>query len=217
MLKNIRKIVVIAVLAVGIVSLSGCSDDKVQMNLESNVTNATYESGEKTITTVTNNYYVHVTGCVKKPGVYALRVGARLYEAIDKAGGFKKKAQKDYLNLAEAVSDGQKVYVYSKKEYRKLKKTGAKAELQGENAGNGFGGAEPKNENAGGASETAKININTATVEVFKTLSGIGDAKAQAIVDYRNENGNFGSVDELTNVSGIGEATLAKIKDKLTI
>ena len=81
------------------------------------------------------------------------------------------------------------------------------------NSSGNDGGVGSANSNANNAD---KININTANAEEFKTLSGIGDAKANAIVEYRQQNGNFTKIEDLTKVSGIGEATLAKIKDRLT-
>lgn len=223
-MQKMKKIIlIIAVWTSFIVVLAGCRDESIRVDLDETTVSTTQKTSLKpTITNITSDVFVHVTGYVKRPGVYKLSVGARIYEAVEKAGGFKKKAQKDALNLAETVVDGQKIYICSKKEYKKMLKSngGNQGGVANANAGQGSGmtgnsSSSVEGQQSSGTGEL--VNINTATVEDFKTLSGIGDAKAQAIVDYRNENGNFTKVEDLTNVSGIGDATLAKIKERLTV
>lgn len=135
--------------------------------------------------------YVYVCGSVKHSGVYCVPEGARLADVIDAAGGFSKRADKEYLNLAQKAQDGQQVYVPSKKEKQKM---------------------QVKQEESNG-----KVNLNTASKEEFMTLAGIGEAKADAILAYREEHGAFSSIEEIMQISGIKEGVYQKICDSITI
>lgn len=145
--------------------------------------------------------YVHVCGAVKEPGVYALAEGARVADAILCAGDFLPDAAQDYLNLAQPVCDGQKIYVPSKEEADRQKEAGAIL-LPG-------GGEETK--------DTPYVNINTAASGELMTLPGIGKAKADAIVAYRKEHGAFSSCEELMQVPGIKESIYEKLRDGITV
>lgn len=150
---------------------------------------------------------VHVAGAVKKPGVVTLDGGARVVDAISAAGGTEKNADLNRVNLARVVKDGEQIVV------PEISSSGAGAEAQGSTAG--AGPAPGAGEEAGGSGE--KININSASEAELENLPGVGPVTAAAIVSYREENGPFSSVDALTEVSGIGEATLAKIKPNATV
>jgi len=135
---------------------------------------------------------VHVAGAVKKPGVYKVREGARVIEAVKLAGGFVKGADKDSLNLAAKVADAQKILV-------PFKNTGA---VQGQS----------------GSSTPEVLNLNTATVEQLDDeLPGIGETMAKRIIEFREERGSFSSVEQLKDIEGIGEKKFAKIKAKVTL
>lgn len=147
--------------------------------------------------------YVDVDGAVASPGVYRLKDGERVAQAIDAAGGLTPEADVTGLNRASKVTDGQKIYV---------PKVG---EQQAVAAG---GGADGGAVVASGTNDTAGlININTASAAELQTLSGIGPSMAQSIIDERTKNGPFASVDDLMRVSGIGEKKLAKIKDCICV
>lgn len=147
--------------------------------------------------------YVDVDGAVVLPGVYRLKEGARVSQAIDAAGGLTAEADVTGLNRASKVADGQKIYV---------PKVG---EQQTVTAG---GGADGGAVVTSGANDAAGlVNINTASVAELQTLSGIGPSMAQSIIDERTKNGPFASVDDLMRVSGIGEKKLAKIKDCICV
>lgn len=173
--------------------------------------------------------FVQVAGAVKSPGVYELAQGARVFEAIELAGGLKKNADDVSLNQASPLTDGEKIYVYRVGELEEaadgvggngLAGDGAGGGLSdGGNAGVAVGGGVSGMAGSGsnGVLVDGRISINAAGIEDLKTLSGIGDAKAQAIISYREANGGFQSVDELTKVDGIGDATLQKLKDYITI
>ena len=165
--------------------------------------------------------FVQVAGAVKSPGVYELPQGARVFEAIELAGGLKKNADDVSLNQAQLLSDGEKIYVCRAGELEESAVDGSDVREAGVSDGVGgvqeTGGFGSGNGSNGGASVDGKVNINTAGADELKTLSGIGDAKAQAILSYREAHGGFQSVDELTQVDGIGDATLLKLKDYITI
>jgi competence protein ComEA len=133
---------------------------------------------------------VHVVGAVHAPGLYRLREGSRVDDAIRRAGGAKAKAALELVNLAAPVADGQQVVVPSRGE-----------------AGPVSAGA------AGGSGATGGlVRLNSATLEELDTLPGIGPVTAQRIIDYRTANGAFSSVDELDAVPGIGPARLEQLR-----
>ena len=151
---------------------------------------------------------VHVAGAVKKPGVVTLDGQARVVDALDAAGGTKKNADLTQVNLARVVKDGEQIVV---PEIADDAGTNAQQAAPGA-AGGGTGTAAGP---AAGAGQ--KININSASAAELENLPGIGPVTAAAIVAYREEKGPFASVDALTEVSGIGEATLEKIKPNATV
>lgn len=138
---------------------------------------------------------VHVAGMVRRPGVYELTEGDRVIDAIEMAGGAKGKAALDALNLAATLTDGQQVLVPR-------------------SGGGGVGGPGVA---APGAPGEQKVNVNTADPSTLETLPGIGEVLAQRIVDHREEHGPFTSVDQLIDVSGIGEVTLEELRDLVTV
>lgn len=162
---------------------------------------------------------VYVCGKVKNPGVYCFSEGARLSEVILAAGGFSGKAAEEYLNLAKKAEDGQRVYVPSKKEVRNLK-DGTGDEAQAENAGEGLSktiSEEKAEEVSAEKILDGKVNLNTAQKEELMTLTGIGEAKADAILAYRKEHGGFASTEELMEISGIKEGVYQKLCDFITV
>lgn len=147
--------------------------------------------------------YVDVDGAVVRPGVYRLKDGARVSQAIDAAGGLTAEADVTGLNRASKVADGQKIYV---------PKVGEQQTVSAD------GGADGGAVLASGANDVAGlVNINTASAAELQTLLGIGPSMAQSIIDERTKNGAFASVDDLMRVSGIGEKKLAKIKDCICV
>jgi competence protein ComEA len=139
--------------------------------------------------------YVHICGEVVFPGVYQLSKGSRVFEAVEKAGGFTQQASPEYLNMAQQIEDGMKIVVLSQEEAiaaddQALKQTGQKG---------------------------SKINLNTAPKEELMTLRGIGEARAEDIIKYRDSHGAFKKIEDIMNVSGIKDAAFQKIKDDITI
>lgn len=147
--------------------------------------------------------YVDVDGAVVRPGVYRLKEGARVSQALDAAGGLTVEADVTGLNRASKITDGQKIYVPTVGEQQ---------------AAAAVGGAESSAATTPGAgSSSGLVNINTASAAELQTLSGIGPSMAQSIIDERTKNGAFASVDDLMRVSGIGEKKFAKIKDCICV
>ncbi|GAA0482905.1 ComEA family DNA-binding protein [Salinibacillus aidingensis] len=133
---------------------------------------------------------VDIKGAVKNPGVYELTANARVDDAITMAGGLSETADPLSVNLAEKVYDEMAIVVLEANQYRE---------------------AEEKSDGS------SKIRINDASAEELMELRGIGEAKAQAIIQYREENGRFRNTEELVNVSGIGEKTVENFKDEILI
>ena len=140
---------------------------------------------------------VDVKGAVKSPGIYNLPVGSRVHDAVQKAGGLTEEADSKSLNLAQKVSDEALVYVPSKGEEATSQQTAS--------------GTPPA------SSKEKKVNLNKANLKELKQVKGLGGKRAQDIIDHREANGKFKSVDELKKVSGIGAKTIEKLKDYVTV
>lgn len=161
-------------------------------------------SADLTVTEPPAEIYVDVCGAVSAPGVYKLDPDSRVFQAIEAAGGMLPEAAGSSVNQAQPVSDGQQIYVPTQEEIDQGTVT-----LPSDNSS--------KPEETQQNTETGKINLNTADTETLKTLSGIGDAKAQAIIAWREENGSFSSIEDIMQVPGIKESTFTKIKDKIAV
>lgn len=152
---------------------------------------------------VRKTWAVHVTGAVKNPGVYQVKEGSRVFEALNLAGGLCENAAADSLNQAEFLQDGQMIRVLTKEEAAQDPPSVTEEEKTGETRlSNG---------------SNSKININRAGKEELMQLPGIGDSKAEAILAWRKEHGNFTSVDDLKAIRGIKDGVLNKIRDRCTV
>ncbi|SFE28452.1 helix-hairpin-helix domain-containing protein [Alteribacillus iranensis] len=141
------------------------------------------------------NIIIDVKGEVNQPGVYRLTEDKRVIDAIDKAGGMTEKANPNQVNFAEKIRDEMVIYVPSEDEEMEAPIVTAGGVTNGDD----------------------KVRINYASENELETLPGIGPAKAEAIISYREENGLFTTGEELTNVSGIGEKSWEKLKDLITV
>src|SRR4051812_6975472 len=144
---------------------------------------------------------VHVAGAVREPGVYRLPAGARVQDAVERAGGAKSTGDVNAINLAAEVVDGQQVVV--------------PARVRGGAASAVPAGAAAAGSGATGAVAGPPISLNNATAEQLDTLDGVGPATAQKIIAWRTQHGGFRSVADLGQVPGIGPKKLAALKDKV--
>lgn len=156
----------------------------------------------------TEKIAIHIIGEVKKEGIVYLEASSRIVDAIKEAGGATKEADLSQINLAYELQDGQKIYIPNKNE--KI------SEYITMSSGNNVI-IEENNSSAETERKENKVNINTANVNELDNLPGIGPSLAQRIIEYREENGKFKSIEELQNVKGIGEAKYSDIKDNVTI
>ncbi len=165
---------------------------------------------------VPQTIYVDICGAVASPGVYELSANSRVFQAIEKAGGYLPEAAVGYLNRARTLSDGQQIYVPTQEEVDSqiipVTQDGAASDGA---TGNGQAASGSEGVSADGTSDGSRINLNTADVSQLTTLTGIGESKALAIIAYREENGPFTSIEDIKNVPGIKEGTYEKIKDKI--
>lgn len=146
----------------------------------------------------TNPIVVDVRGEVEKPGVYSLPAGARLQDAVNASGGFTEQADLSQVNLAERLQDGDVVSI------------GGVAQLEGTSDAAGPKGVAP-------TAGTGKININTATIAELDTLPGIGEVTAKRIIEFRETQGPYRSIDDLVHVQGISTRTITKLRDLITV
>lgn len=159
--------------------------EQTEMETETAVTDAAMPETPREIV-------VDISGAVAHPGVYRLREGDRVGDAVQLAGGLLADADADSLNQAAYVKDADKIRVYTKEETQE----GVRAEEQ---------------------TEDGRVNLNTADVSQLCTLSGIGEARAGDIIAYREAHGGFGSIEEIMEVSGIKQAVFDKIKGEITV
>lgn len=164
--------------------------------------------------------YVYVCGAVECPGVYAFEEGARVFDAIEAAGGLSADADGACVNQALKLSDQDQLYIRTLEEKEQntqkgeFSSTGSSPE--GSASGNGYG-LLPAEGSAGTENAAdARININTASQKDLTSLPGIGDTKAAAILADRTENGFYEAPEDLKRVSGIGDATFEKLRDRIT-
>lgn len=194
------------------IAIVGSSETNAEEQLNSDGKGAT-ESEEK------QDIILHIAGAVNSPKVVMLKEGSRVFEAIDEAGGLKDNADSQNLNMAAKLKDGDKLYIPFEGEFAEDKKL---------NQGNLNVVTDMKNKgymaetesilgvsSAPSSSADQLININTATSEQLQTLTGVGPSTAEKILTYRNTQGEFKNIEDLKNVSGIGDKTFQKFMDKI--
>lgn len=206
---QLRKTAVICL--IGLVLFAGFSlfqsaGDEVEV--ESSVKSSS-EAGDSDIRMSSDMIYVDVGGAVNSPMLAELPDGSRVDDAIKAAGGLKQEADMTSINRAEFLEDGQKVFIPS----FPVDENGNVIENTVDGSADGSTAAAV----SGAADASGKININTADSTSLQTLNGVGPATAQKIIDYRQSNGSFSSVEDIKNVSGIGDKTFEKLKDSITI
>ncbi len=145
----------------------------------------------------TTEIFVHVTGAVAKPGVYAAEVGSRVFDIVAMAGGFTKKADQASVNLARLVSDGEQLLVFERASEAKSASTSSNTSV--------------------GSMAGTLVSLNRATLSELEELPGVGPTLAQRIIDWRSANGGFKSLEDLLEVGGIGDKLFAGIQGKVAL
>lgn len=144
---------------------------------------------------------VYITGAVRNPGVYRMQEGDRMHQVVEMAGGVREDADVRYLEMARCLADGETIVIPVQGEVQEMMPV--------------IGGSGPA---GSGHSPGGRVNINSASAqEMADNLEGIGPSLGQRIVDYRNSNGKFKDIEEIKNVSGIGDKRFEAIKDKITV
>ena len=177
------------------------SEDNIIINRASDITENN-PAIQKEIPSV----IIHIAGAVKTPGVYQLKSTSRIVDAVKIAGGENEEANLDLINLAALLKDGQKIIV----PYKTYSETGEEINVNTYNNATSI-------YSSSSASISAKININTDNANILQTLPGIGPVLSERIIEYRNQNGLFGVIDDIKNVSGIAEKKFEGIKELICV
>lgn len=158
------------------------------------------EEADELKTAETKNVIVHICGAVNYPGVYELTEGDRVIDAVNRAQGLTADACTEAVNLSEKLTDAQRIYIPTKQEVAGMTATGL------------WQGQDMSDENA-----NRLININTADEKTLMQIKGVGETRAKSIISYREAHGSFEKIEDIKNVSGIGEASFEKMKDMITV
>ncbi|MGN1206529.1 MAG: helix-hairpin-helix domain-containing protein [Eubacterium sp.] len=198
-MKQQKIVVIVAVIGIFLCGSMWYYQRQEDINVEK-IQSGEIQSGEiqgsqPQVTTEKENgqVYVHIVGAVKKPGVYTFHRKPRVVDVIEQAGGFTKDAVTGEINQAEIVEDGTQLTIASTKEKKKQ--------------------SMQEEQNI----DDRKINLNIATKEQLMTLAGIGEAKADAIIAYREEKGKFHKIEDLMEIPGIKEGVFDKIKSQICV
>ncbi|MCR5836538.1 MAG: helix-hairpin-helix domain-containing protein [Lachnospiraceae bacterium] len=200
-----------------ILQLTGCGlkeKDFAELSISHSEDGQQESISDKETTQINTDFeliYIYITGCVKNPGVYSINKSERMISAVKLAGGFTDEASEECVNLASKLEDGEHIKILSKKQYKKISEGAAKDT-------NSYNFNECTSIDNSNASDNSNlININTASKEELCSLAGIGEAKAASIIEYRAANGFFQKIEDIKNVSGIGENVFNRIKDSITV
>ena len=210
MLKNIKSkiVIVIAVLIImiGIIyQIKKSNEELKEISYQNVIAQNVQETAEIIEEDTTEKEYIkiHITGQIKNSGIIELEVGSRISDAIEKAGGITEFANLDEVNLAYCLEDGQKLYIPSIEE----KDVEYITENNGENI----------IQDTKVSSASKVININKADKEDLEKIPGVGPSMAEKIVNYREENGYFNSIEDLKNISGIGEKKFESMREYISV
>lgn len=191
-------VISIIALTVGYFSRSSVEDEEVFVPLERTIEEvADTDTKEK----VSETIVVDIKGAIKNPKEYTLKVGARVRDLIEMAGGLTEEADENKIYYSKILKDEECIRIF---------KIGEEVEeVQGDQIASEGASTNVKS--------SGKLNINKASLEELQTLPGIGEVRAKSIIEYREAQGGFKSVEELGNISGIGAKTLEKLRDKVDI
>lgn len=189
-----KKLIFTGIFLILLISVTGCEKKSyLEVSGEDSFNSGDYEEQSKTNAS-SDVWYVQVAGAVNNPGVYELPADSRVFEAIEAAGGLRDDAFDKDINQASLLADGQKLYIYtvSEQEEKALKEAEDKA-------------------------SDGLVNINSASESELMTLPGIGKSKAEAIITYRKEHGNFNAITDIKNIPGIKDGVYLKICDSIKV
>lgn len=175
------------------------NENSIEVTTKSEVASSNQE--KSVANTKNKNIFVEIKGEVIKPDVYEISEGSIIRDLINKAGGLTSEANIDKINRADKLKANQLIIIPNKNDSLNV----------GSNLGTG------DISNSVQANEDEVININTATLEELQKISGIGEVKAKGIIQYREKNGGFNSIEEIKNIDGIGEKTFEKMKDQIKV
>ena len=191
----LAKAAVIGGILLILVGVGGLFSKKEESVEETTVVETTMLAEKTEVSTTQETViFVDIKGAVKNPGVYQMKVGDRVKDALDAAGGLTEEADSQKVNLAKRLEDQMVIVV---------PKVGEEAE------------EIPAGETRKEATKEGKVNINTATVEELKTLKGVGEKKAEAIIEYRKKNGSFKTKEDLMKVRGIGKKLFDSFQERI--
>ena len=209
MLENLKNKKVIIIIAIGVILLFtkkiiDSTNNYNEISTEENIsTEATQEKNDDE----QDKIVIHVIGAIKKPGVVKVQEGSRIEDVIEVAGGLTEDADITNVNLAYILEDGVKLRIPSVNDEEI-----SQEEYISDESGEGIILSENTSKNSGGL-----VNINTATQSELETLNGIGPAIAEKIIEYREKNGKFKSIEDIKNVGGIGKNKYENIKDYIKV
>lgn len=202
MRKKIKYLSLFMAVLLSIILNSGCNaKQETILELQEEIPNSSVSSEQisnPNCVEVPKNIYVYICGAINEPGVYEMPEVCRLYEVVEKAGGLRDDASASYLNQAEILTDGQKIYVPTVEEVT----------ISAESNASDFSDSSENSE---------LIDINTASVNELMTLTGVGESRALSIISFREENGKFQKKEDIMKVTGIKEGLYNKIKDQIMV
>ena len=203
-IKYIIPLIVVLIISLGIITTLNLlnKDNTIEENYIS------YIEPSTTTSINPNMFYVDLKGAVKKPGVYKVKQGTIVNELIELAGGLTKNAYTDNINLSKKLTEETVIFVYTVSEIKKMNTTTTTNPV--------IYDSYTQETTTTISDNTKLVNINTASINELTSLTGIGESKALAIVAYRTKT-PFKSIEELKNISGIGDSLYAKIKDNITV
>ena len=206
LLKNKKYVYILIGCIVIIISVITCviieSNDEKKNTLSTDQSFTNLSNNEIEDNKEENEIVVHIAGEVKIPGIIRIKEGSRIIDVIEKAGGYTDQADTEKVNLAYEVKDEQKIVIPN------INKKDDESKIIDD---------DESFVKDNGNSSSSKVNINTATQSEFESLTGIGPSMASKILDYREKNGKFKSIEELKNVPGIGSSKFESIKDEICI
>ena len=169
-----------------------------------------------------NQYIVDIKGEINSPGIYRLSSNSRVIDVIEKAGGLTENANTTVINLSKRINDEMVIIIYSNYEVENFAKTKEIEEKIIKQCNQKYDNSLRNdacidNDKIETQNPSSEVSLNTATKEELTALPGIGESKADDIINYRNSNGGFKDIEELKNIKGIGDAIFDKIKDRLTL